>query len=103
MSDEETKSQSNINDSVIVHSSKNGFRAKGNKSGTQRNAGKGPSPEWVEAFAALSAATLFLMARQGPTVFIVKDENDGVFKVTCFGRNNNTIDCANIGGFRATP
>lgn len=69
------------NNPSIIASTRNGFRAKATGSGTQRNGGKGPSADWVESFSSLSSTTLFLMARQGPTVFIVKNENEGIFKV----------------------
>ena len=41
-----------------------------------------PTEAWTTKAQALSNTTLFLVARVGPTVFTVKDEQDGTFKVT---------------------
>lgn len=76
--------ETTVDNSSIIASTRNGFRAKATGSGTQRNGGKGPSADWVESFSSLSSTTLFLMARQGPTVFIVKNENEGIFKVNIY-------------------
>lgn len=41
-----------------------------------------PTTEWNELFEKLSNSTFFLLSRNGPTVFRVKDEEEKIFKVT---------------------
>jgi hypothetical protein len=94
-------------DLPIIASTRNGFRAKARESSSQRNGGKGPTADWVESFSSLSSTTLFLMARQGPTVFIVKNENDGIFKANIsylFGWSSKVLSYHNwyVGCNRAT-
>jgi hypothetical protein len=50
-----------------------------------------PSEAWVISAQALTTTTLFLVARVGPTVFTLKDENDGTFRVTL--GNPHTCTC----------
>lgn len=57
-----------------------------------------PSESFIETFGKLTENKLFLVARNGPTVFSIKDEQNKTYKVTlgdphictCFNINNNS-------------
>lgn len=61
-----------------------------------------PSQDWLENYEKLSNTTLFLMARSGPSVFKIRDEQDVTYKVTlgnphsCSCKTNPGVSCIHI-------